>query len=80
VVVWRKPESGPMSELIWAPELHHINNKWYIYFAAAPTRALKDNMFQHRMYVLECADSDPLTGTWTDKGQIQTPYDTFSLD
>ncbi|EIZ8955749.1 family 43 glycosylhydrolase [Cronobacter sakazakii] len=80
VVVWRKPESGPMSELIWAPELHHINNKWYIYFAAAPTRALKDNMFQHRMYVLECADSEPLTSTWTDKGQIQTPYDTFSLD
>ncbi|EOW6847453.1 family 43 glycosylhydrolase [Cronobacter sakazakii] len=80
VVVWRKPDTGPMSELIWAPELHHINGKWYIYFAAAPTRALKDNMFQHRMYVLECADSDPLTGTWTDKGQIQTPYDTFSLD
>ncbi|NCH35888.1 family 43 glycosylhydrolase [Cronobacter sakazakii] len=80
VVVWRKPDTGPMSELIWAPELHHINGKWYIYFAAAPTRALKDNMFQHRMYVLECADSDPLTGTWKDKGQIQTPYDTFSLD
>ncbi|WP_105648431.1 glycoside hydrolase family 43 protein [Cronobacter dublinensis] len=80
VVVWRKPDSGPTSELIWAPELHYIQGKWYIYFAAAPTRGLKDSMFQHRMYVLECADSDPLTGTWVEKGQIKTPYDTFSLD
>ncbi|EOC1301783.1 glycoside hydrolase family 43 protein [Cronobacter dublinensis] len=80
VVVWRKPDTGPTSELIWAPELHYIQGKWYIYFAAAPTCGLKDSMFQHRMYVLECADSDPLTGTWVEKGQIKTPYDTFSLD
>ncbi|EOL8970965.1 glycoside hydrolase family 43 protein [Cronobacter dublinensis] len=80
VVVWRKPDTGPTSELIWAPELHSIQGKWYIYFAAAPTRGLKDSMFQHRMYVLECADNDPLTGSWVEKGQIKTPYDTFSLD
>jgi GH43 family beta-xylosidase len=81
VVVWRKPESGPMSELIWAPELHHIDGKWYIYFAAAHTKALDQlNMFQHRMYALECADSDPLTGKWVEKGQIATPFDTFALD
>lgn len=34
VVVWRAPQSGPMSQLIWAPELHEIDGKWYIYFAA----------------------------------------------
>lgn len=33
VVVWRAPQSGPMSQLIWAPELHEIDGKWYIYFA-----------------------------------------------
>ncbi len=81
VTVWRKPDSGPMSELIWAPELHHINGKWYIYFAAAPTRALDDlGMFQHRMFALECADSDPLSGTWHEKGQVITPFNTFALD
>ena len=31
VVVWRKPENGPMSQLIWAPEIHHLAGKWYIY-------------------------------------------------
>lgn len=81
VVVWRKPESGPMSQLIWAPEMHRINGKWYIYFAATHTQALdKLGMFQHRMFALECADADPLTGKWTEKGQIKTPFDTFALD
>ena len=81
VVVWRKPENGPMSQLIWAPEIHHLAGKWYIYFAAAHTQALdKLGMFQHRMFALECADADPLTGQWTEKGQIKTQFDTFALD
>ncbi|WP_163505224.1 family 43 glycosylhydrolase, partial [Escherichia coli] len=53
VTVWRKPQSGPMSQLIWAPELHYIDGKWYIYFAAAPTHDLDaQGMFQHRMFAL----------------------------
>ena len=40
VVVWRAPQSGPMSQLIWAPELHEIDGKWYIYFAATHTHDL----------------------------------------
>lgn len=81
VVVWRAPQSGPMSQLIWAPELHEIDGKWYIYFAATHTHDLDAlGMFQHRMFVLECADSDPLTGRWQEKGQVVTPFDTFALD
>ncbi|MBX4289065.1 family 43 glycosylhydrolase, partial [Mycobacterium tuberculosis] len=73
VVVWRAPQSGPMSQLIWAPELHEIDGKWYIYFAATHTHDLDAlGMFQHRMFVLECADSDPLTGRWQEKGQVVT--------
>ncbi len=79
-VIWRKHASGAASELIWAPELHRIEGKWYVYFAAAHTKNLRDNMFQHRMYVLECPDADPLQGVWTEKGQIVTQFDTFSLD
>lgn len=70
VVVWRKPDTGPMSQLIWAPELHHIDGRWYIYFAATHTQALDQlGMFQHRMFAIECADRDPLTGTWVEKGK-----------
>lgn len=80
-VVWRKPQSGPMSELIWAPELHYINGQWVIWFAAAHTRELDAlGMFQHRMFALVCDDADPLTGRWQEKGQIVTPFDTFALD
>ncbi len=70
-----------MSQLIWAPELHEIDGKWYIYFAATHTHDLDAlGMFQHRMFVLECADSDPLTDRWQEKGQVVTPFDTFALD
>ncbi|HKS33022.1 MAG TPA: family 43 glycosylhydrolase [Enterobacteriaceae bacterium] len=81
VVVWRKPDSGPMSHLIWAPELHVIDGKWVIYFAAAHTQAFDAlGMFQHRMFVLECADSDPLRGKWVERGQLKTQFDSFALD
>ena len=33
-VVWTPPGSGPYSHDIWAPELHCLRGKWYIYFAA----------------------------------------------
>lgn len=79
-IVWRKPDSGPMSALIWAPELHFIDGKWVIYYAAAPSQEIKDGLFQHRMYALVCEDADPLKGKWIEKGRIQTPIDSFSLD
>ena len=36
VIIWKKHESGPMSKHIWAPELHYLEGKWYIYFAGIP--------------------------------------------
>jgi hypothetical protein len=52
------------------------DGKWYIYFAAGRT----DNVWAIRMYVLENGSANPLSGTWTEKGRIATPLDTFSLD
>ncbi|MBS5938801.1 MAG: family 43 glycosylhydrolase [Clostridium sp.] len=80
VTVWRKHESGEMSELIWAPEIHYINNKWYIYFAAAPDRTVTGITFNHKMYVIECEDENPLEGRWIEKGKIETGWDSFALD
>src|ERR1700759_2897692 len=31
-VVWTPPDEGPYSHEIWAPELHLLDGKWYIYF------------------------------------------------
>lgn len=79
-VVWRKPPQGPMSHLIWAPELHFINGKWYLYFAAAHSPEIANGLFQHRMFALECSTANPLTGEWEEKGRIYTHIDSFSLD
>jgi GH43 family beta-xylosidase len=78
--VWHKPLTGPLSELIWAPEIHHHRGAWYVYFAAAPTREIKDGLFQHRMYAITCASADPFAGEWTLVGQIETGMDSFCLD
>ncbi|MBP2325550.1 GH43 family beta-xylosidase [Kibdelosporangium banguiense] len=75
-VIWRKHSSGEMGAHIWAPEIHFVNGKWYVYFAAG--RA--DDIWRIRMYVLESSSANPLTGTWTERGRITTPWDTFSLD
>ena len=55
--VWTPPATGPYSKDIWAPEIHFLQNKWYIYFAADDG----DNK-NHRIYVLENSSADPLSG------------------
>jgi GH43 family beta-xylosidase len=80
VVAWRKHESGPLSANIWAPELHYIEGKWYVYFAAARTTETKEGLFDHRMYVLENESENPLEGAWVEKGQLKTAWESFALD
>lgn len=74
-VVWTPPPSGPYSQQIWAPELHFVGGKWYIYFAAdAGTNRT------HRIWVLENASRDPLQGTWTMKGKLASSEDKWAID
>jgi len=76
VTIWRKHADGPMSWHIWAPELHHIDGKWYIYFAAG--RA--EDPWWIRTYVLENSSRDPFSGTWEEKGELLSEWDSFMLD
>ena len=80
VICWRKYDIGPMSKNIWAPEIHYIDDKWYIYFAAARADETSDGMFDHRMFVLENASANPLEGEWIEKGQLIVDWESFSLD
>jgi GH43 family beta-xylosidase len=75
-VVWRKHASGEMGAHIWAPEMHRIDGKWYIYFTAGRAEAIWDI----RLYVLENASPDPLEGEWIERGQLKTGWESFSLD
>lgn len=82
VTVWTKHESGPMSKHIWAPELHYLQGKWYLYFAAGE----RDDVWKIRPYVLECMGQNPLTDEWKELGIMQCAdedefsFRAFSLD
>lgn len=75
-VIWRKHARGPMSQNIWAPELHHIDGKWFLYFTAGRT----DAPFDVRLYVLENSAADPFAGQWIERGQLKTGWESFALD
>ena len=74
--VWHKHETGVMANHIWAPELHRIDGKWYIYFAAGEA----ENKWNIRIWVLSNPSADPMQGKWKEEGQIKTKIDSFSLD
>jgi GH43 family beta-xylosidase len=65
-IVWRAPRRGPTSREIWAPELHFLDGRWYIYFAASDGR--NEN---HLAYVLESKTDDPL-GQYELRGPFAT--------
>lgn len=65
--VWEKPSN---LEDIWAPEIHYINGKWYIYYTA--NTGCGDDC--RGIYVLENSSPDPLKGEWIENGKINTNY------
>ncbi|WP_265458883.1 family 43 glycosylhydrolase [Enterococcus sp. HY326] len=80
VLVWHAHDTGPMSRLIWAPEIHFLDGKWYIYFAASDDEDLRNRHHHHRMFVIENANANPFEGSWQEKGQLKTQFESFSLD
>jgi GH43 family beta-xylosidase len=66
VRVWSAPARGGNSDNVWAPELHLIDGKWFIYYAADDG----DNA-NHRMWVLESLGADPC-GKYVCRGQLET--------
>jgi GH43 family beta-xylosidase len=66
VCIWSAPVKGRNSDNIWAPELHLIDGRWFVYFAADDGD--NDN---HRMWVLESEGSDP-RGKYRCRGPLET--------
>lgn len=72
---WIPPAGTPYSKNIWAPELHEIDNKWYMYFAAD-----NGSNANHRMYVVENSSPDPMQGDWVLKGKVADSSDQWAID
>lgn len=80
--VWLAHKEGIMSKHIWAPELHEIKGRWYIFFAAGNS----EDKWHIRPYVLSCDGNDPMNDSWSENGKVQalcedkTSFNSFSLD
>ncbi len=72
--VWKPPENTMYSKQIWAPELHFLEGRWYIYFAADD-----GNNANHRMYVLESENENPM-GTYRFVGKLSDPTNKWAID
>ena len=80
--IWKAHSSGIMAKHIWAPEMHKIGGKWYIFFAAGASA----DIWAIRPYVLRCEGDNPYLDPWTECGQMQasagddSSFTSFSLD
>ena len=74
-LVWTPPANTPFSREIWAPELHRIGGRWYIYFAADDGRNE-----HHRMYVLSGTDDADPTKPFTFVSRISDASDKWAID
>ena len=70
--VYTAPEGTAYSSDYWAPELHFIDGRWYIYVCADDGK--NEN---HRMYVLSCDTPD---GDYAMEGKICDPGDKWAID
>lgn len=68
-LVWSLPETGWNKHSLWAPELHFVNGKWYIYYTAGEKPG--SPFISQRSGVLQAKTDDPM-GEYVSKGQLYT--------
>lgn len=74
VLLYSPPSGQAYSQQVWAPELHRLDNKWYLYFAASD-----GNNANHRMYVAQRNADDPLA-TFSFVGKLTTSVERWAID
>ncbi len=75
IIVWKPDGTMPeFSQELWAPELHFIEDKWYIYVAADD-----GNNENHRMLCLEAKTDNPLEG-FEFKSVLRAETDRWAID
>ncbi len=72
--VYSAPEGTMYSKEYWAPELHYVRGRWYIYVAADD-----GNNDNHRMYALGALTDDPM-GDYEMLGKVSDSTDKWAID
>jgi len=72
-VIWAPDGSGDHGRQLWAPELHQIAGRWYVYYSASDGRAAN-----HRVYALV---ADHPLGPYRELGPVSDPnHDVWAID
>lgn len=69
--VWIPDAAGPYSHNLWAPELHYIEDHWYIYFTANDGGGGDDTRC---VCVLQLNGDDPMNDEWIFKAAVNTEF------
>ncbi len=75
VLAYRPEEGKPYSKELWAPELHILDGKSYIYVACDD-----GNNHNHRMYVLTNDSADPTKVPYRMGGKLTDDSDKWAID
>lgn len=74
--IWKTTPGTDHSEGIWAPEMHYLQGKWYMYFAGTDK-----GDGNRRMHVLECDSQDPTyPDSWSYKSKLAANPDLWAID
>ena len=82
-VIFNQKNSDISHRFIWAPEMHYISGKWYMFYAASGKAY---NWWDINCHVLMCTGQDPYNDSWEEKGKFQAAegdnksFTGFSLD
>ncbi|KAF1848369.1 glycoside hydrolase family 43 protein [Cucurbitaria berberidis CBS 394.84] len=89
-LVFAPPPGMNYSTDLWAPEIHNLDDNWYVIFTADPRNDSPPPEIEmwcdyncpavhHRMFVVEGKGSDPWEAEWEYKAELDT-YDQFAID
>lgn len=82
-VIWHEKDSDTSFRFIWAPEIHEINGRWYVFFAAS---GCNNNVWDINCHIIMCSGNDPYNDNWIDMGKFTAcesddfSFRGFSLD
>lgn len=68
-------EALPEQTELWAPEMHHYQGHWYVFYAAD----YENDNTRHRMYAARSVTDDPM-GAWERPVKLELPDDQWAID
>ena len=77
-----KGQEKEIMSRLYAPEMHKVDEKWYIYFSGAPVSEAKYGKTASsqsiRLFCMECTGNDPWNDSWIFKGCLNE--DLWAID